>query len=69
VSAASSPAPTWRKSTFSSQGACVEVADLGSGSIAVRNSNRPDDGVVVFTRREIDAFVRGVFAGEFDDFR
>lgn len=59
---------TWRKSTFSMQGDCVEVADLGNNSIAMRNSNRPEDGYVAFTRREIGAFLRGIVAGEFDDF-
>jgi hypothetical protein len=58
---------TWRKSSFSAQTDCVEVADLGSNSIAMRNSKRPEDGYVAFTRHEIDAFLRGIVAGEFDD--
>lgn len=59
----------WRKSTFSSITECVEVAALHDGRIGVRNSNDPDAGLVCFTRAEIDAFVKGVQAGEFDDFR
>lgn len=59
----------WRKSTFSSIGECVEVAELSDGRIGVRNSNAPDAGTVYFTRAEVDAFVKGVQAGEFDDFR
>jgi hypothetical protein len=59
----------WQKSTFSNLNGCVEVADLGDGTIAVRNSKRPEAGHVVFTRHEIDAFVQGVVAGEFDRFR
>lgn len=59
----------WQISTFSSdQGDCVAVARLGEGTIAVRNSNAPDAGVVFFTRSEIDAFLRGARAGEFDHF-
>lgn len=63
----------WRKSSFSG-GAngggdrCAEVAALPDGRIAVRNSRRPEDGVVFFTRAEIDAWIKGVKAGEFDDF-
>jgi hypothetical protein len=33
----------------------------------MRDSKRPMDAVAVFTRGEIDAFLRGVKAGEFDD--
>jgi hypothetical protein len=59
----------WRKSTFSPITECVEVALMDDGSVGVRNSNAPDAGMVTFTRAEIDAFVKGVQAGEFDDFR
>ena len=59
----------WRKSSFSNVAECVEVAELEDGRIGVRSSNDPESGVVAFTRREIDAFVKGVQAGEFDDFR
>ncbi len=37
------------------------------GGTAVRNSNHPDAGVVLFTRAEMDAYIKGVKAGEFDD--
>lgn len=58
----------WRKSSFSDQqGNCIEVAALEDGRIAVRNSNRPDEATVYFTRPEMDAWIRGVKAGEFDD--
>ena len=59
----------WRKSSYSGVAECVEVAALGDGRIGVRNSNDPGAGVMTFTRAEIDAFVKGVQAGEFDDFR
>lgn len=59
----------WRKSSFSgpSGGNCVEVAEASDGSIAVRNSRDPEGGILFYTRPEIDAFVRGAKAGEFDD--
>lgn len=63
----------WRKSSFSGSGGagagnCVEVAPLADGTIALRNSNDPDAGVVFFTREEIAAWIKGCKAGEFDDF-
>ena len=62
----------WRKSSFSGSGDagagnCVEVATLADGTIALRNSNQPDTGVVSFTRSEIAAWIKGCKAGEFDD--
>lgn len=58
----------WRTSSFSNGiGSCVEVALLDDGRSAVRNSNHPGAGVVLFTRAELDAWVKGVKAGEFDD--
>ncbi|WP_214405696.1 DUF397 domain-containing protein [Pseudonocardia lacus] len=58
----------WRISTFSGdQGSCVELALAQDGRVAVRNSNHRDAGTVYFTRREMEAWVRGAKAGEFDD--
>lgn len=58
----------WRISSFSGQnGTCVEVGALADGRVAVRNSNHPGDGVVIFSRAEIGAWLDGVKAGEFDD--
>jgi hypothetical protein len=58
----------WRISSFSAdQGACVQLAPLPDGRVAVRNSNHPEAGTVFFTRREMDAWVKGAKAGEFDD--
>ncbi|MCX4095369.1 DUF397 domain-containing protein [Nocardia sp. alder85J] len=58
----------WRKSSFSGpDGNCVECAELPGGGVAVRNSNHPDDGTLVFTRAELSAWILGCRAGEFDD--
>jgi len=58
----------WRKSSASnSQGACVELARLGSGEFAVRNSRNPDGPALIYTRAEIEALIAGVQMGEFDD--
>jgi hypothetical protein len=43
------------------------VAALPSGYIALRNSNHPEEGTVLFTRAEMNAWIQGVKAGEFDD--
>jgi uncharacterized protein DUF397 len=59
---------TWRKSTASNPtGACVEVAPLPHGDVAVRNSRHPSGPALVYTRAEIAAFLAGVKNGEFDD--
>jgi hypothetical protein len=57
----------WRPSPTPDGGPGVETALLPDGTIGVRNAADPDAGMVVFTRAEIDAFVKGVKAGEFDD--
>jgi hypothetical protein len=58
----------WRKSRRSnSQGDCVELAGLPRGMIAVRNSRHPGGPALIYTRAEIDAFIRGARNGDFDD--
>jgi hypothetical protein len=46
----------------------VELAELPSGEIAVRNSRFPGGQALVYTRAEITAFLAGAKDGEFDDF-
>jgi hypothetical protein len=59
---------TWRKSTASNpSGACVEVAALADGEVAVRNSRHPAGPALIYTRAEVTAFLAGVRNGEFDD--
>ena len=58
----------WRTSSFSgNNGTCVEVAALPDGHIAVRNSTHPDGTVTLFTRAEMNHWINGIKAGEFDD--
>lgn len=58
---------TWLKSRHSTaDGNCVELALLGEGSVAVRNSRDPHGPALVYTRAEIAAFIAGAKDGEFD---
>ena len=56
---------TWRKSTFSAyNGNCVEVADLGTGRVAVRDSKAGGaGGILRFDRVAWAAFLSGVKDG------
>jgi hypothetical protein len=59
---------TWRKSTASNpSGDCIELAALGGGAVAVRNSREPEGTALIYTPAEIAAFLAGAKAGEFDD--
>ena len=61
------PRRHWRKSSYSSiAGNCVEVADLGRGIRAVRDSKDPTASALTFTAGEWIAFTTGICAGEFD---
>jgi hypothetical protein len=55
----------WRRAADCTHSDCVEVA-LAGGHVALRDSKRPDGGVLVFTRAEWEAFVAGVRGDEFD---
>ncbi|WP_431968201.1 DUF397 domain-containing protein [Actinacidiphila sp. bgisy160] len=44
---------------------CVEVADLGGGAVAIRDSNNRELPPLRFTAEEWTAFREGVRAGEF----
>ncbi|MGH3899677.1 MAG: DUF397 domain-containing protein [Pseudonocardiaceae bacterium] len=62
------PGVVWQKSRYSNPcGSCVEVARLGDGRIAVRNSRHPGGPVLVYPRAEMAAFLHGAKVGEFDD--
>ncbi|MFE1962197.1 DUF397 domain-containing protein [Streptomyces sp. NPDC059479] len=56
----------WVKSSKSTTGPyCVEVADLGGGAVAIRDSRRKDLPSLRFTAEEWAAFRDGVREGEF----
>ena len=58
----------WRKSSISnSQGACVELASLSGGELAVRNSRFPEGPALIYTRAEVGALIEAIKLGEFDD--
>ena len=58
----------WRKSSSSkNNGACVELAPLADGGVAVRDSKDSNGPVLRFTRAEWEAFNAGMAAGEFGD--
>jgi len=68
LSAALLGAATWRKSSRSGAlGNCVEVAPVGDGQVAVRNSRYPGGPALIYPRAEVAAFVAGVKDGEFAD--
>lgn len=56
----------WHKSRHSNpSGNCVEIADLETGGVAVRNSRFPGGPALIFTPAEWEAFVGGVMDGDF----
>lgn len=61
------PPIRFRRSSFCSNGMCVEVAAAPSGDILVRAAKAVarDAMTLRFTKDEWDAFVAGVHAGEF----
>ena len=57
---------SYRKSSFSETGGCVEVRLLPDGTIGLRDSKDPEKPPHVFTQHEWRAFLAGVHAHEFD---
>ncbi len=61
------PREHWCKSSYSgTSGNCVEVADLGPGIRAVRDSKAPTAPALTFSADEWSAFTIGICGGEFD---
>lgn len=58
---------SWRKSSFSNdiEFECVEVAELGDGAVALRDSTDHTREPLRFTAREWAAFTAGVRDGQF----
>lgn len=57
--------PSWRKSSFSGSGDCLEWLVRTDG-VRLRNSTRPDGVELHLTHAEWTAFIAGVKAGEAD---
>ena len=57
----------WQRSSFSANNNCVEMAELLSGEIALRNSRDPDGPALIYTRGEVEALILGARNGDFDD--
>lgn len=57
---------TWTESRACNNSACVQVAYLPDGMVAVRDSKDTGKAPHVFDLQEWTAFVSGVKAGEFD---
>jgi hypothetical protein len=56
----------WVRAAACSGGNCVELGDCGD-HILIRNSET-DQEPLHFTRKDIEAFIAGVKAGDFDRF-
>ena len=55
----------WRKSTFSAENGCVEVAELGN-KVGIRDSKDREGPRLIFTEDEWGAFLAGIRNHEFD---
>jgi hypothetical protein len=67
ISAAELVSATWTKSQRSnSQGACVEIARIASGAVAMRNSRDPRGTALIYPTDTIRALVSALRGGEFD---
>jgi hypothetical protein len=60
------PQASWLRSSMCSSDACVEIAHLWDGTVALRDSKNPGKAAHVFSADEWEAFVSGVKNGEFD---
>lgn len=57
----------WRRSSYcNGSSACVVVAELPDGNVALRDSKDENGPTLVFTPSEWEAFTAGVRDGEFD---
>ena len=57
--------PQWRKSSYSTATSnCVEVAELETGHVAVRDSQHPEVATLTFRTGGWAAFLSGIKNGE-----
>ncbi|MFI5934906.1 DUF397 domain-containing protein [Actinoplanes sp. NPDC051494] len=61
---ATAETPAWRKSSYCSNGTCVEVAQVADGFL-IRDSKNPEQAPLSFTTDEWIAFSRGMAEGQF----
>lgn len=60
---------SWTKSSQShANGNCVEIADIKSGQVGMRDSKNATGPVLGISREEWRAFLGGIRNGEFDSF-
>jgi hypothetical protein len=62
---AADEAPEWRTSSYSSGGACVEIAPQRD-TILVRDSKDREGAILTFGRESFAAFIAAVADGDFD---
>jgi hypothetical protein len=55
----------WRTSSFCSTGSCVEIA-ITTGPILVRDTKKPNQPPLMYTKEEWREFIAGAKGGEFD---
>ena len=68
MSAADLDGAAWRKSQRSnSQGACVEMARIDAGTIAMRNSRDPQGPALMYRREAIAALIDSLKNGDYDN--
>jgi len=68
MSASDVPGARWRKSSYSNpSGNCVEMARLGDGRVAIRNSRFPEGAALVYSAGQFRAFVEEAKAGRLGD--
>jgi hypothetical protein len=56
---------SWKKSSRSGTGSCVEVRLTETGDVQVRDSKDPEGPALSFAPAEWDAFVTGIRTGDF----
>jgi hypothetical protein len=67
VSATQLVGAAWRKSSHSGAvGNCIELAPVGGGAVAVRNSRDPNGSTLIYRWDSLMGLVNGARDGEYD---
>ena len=56
----------WKKSSYSNDVACIEVARLDDQRVGMRDSKSPEGGTLVLTSVQFKRLVDGIKEGELD---